>query len=56
MIMTTIEWLIAGAVFVVVAYLAVMRVFFDRSREADQHIDFSKIRDVKDDDWFCHAP
>ncbi|MEO7727825.1 MAG: hypothetical protein ABIS45_11275 [Burkholderiales bacterium] len=48
--MSTIGWLVAGAVGVVIAYLAVMRVFFDRSREADKHIDYSKIRDVKDDD------
>jgi hypothetical protein len=47
---TTLWWIGLGAVIVVVGYLLVMRVFFRQSREEDKHIDYSKIRPVKDDD------
>ena len=44
-------WIVLGVtVFVVLAYFVVMRVFFQRSREADKHIDYSKIRPWKDDE------
>ena len=44
-------WIFLGvAVFVVLAYFVVMRVFFQRSREADKKVDYSKIRPWKDDD------
>ena len=39
---------IVGAV--VIVYLLVMRIFFRKSREADKRIDFSKVREWKDDD------
>jgi hypothetical protein len=42
--------LLAVLVFVVLAYFVVMRVFFQRSREADKHVDYTKIRPWKDDD------
>ena len=32
------------------AYFVVMRVFFQRSREADKKVDYSKIRPWKDDE------
>ncbi|HEV8097375.1 MAG TPA: hypothetical protein VGP71_16730 [Burkholderiales bacterium] len=49
--MSTPLWiLLAVVVFVVLAYFVVMRVFFQRSREADKHVDFSKIRPWKDDE------
>ena len=48
--MSTIEWLVVGGVAIVVIYLLVMRVFFRESKEADKHIDYSKVREVKDDD------
>ena len=41
---------LAVAVFVVLAYFVVMRVFFQRSREADKQVDYSKIRPWKDDE------
>ena len=41
---------IITVVFVVLAYFVVMRVFFQRSREADKKVDYSKIRPWKDDE------
>lgn len=35
---------------VVIVYLLTMRIFFRQSREADKRIDFSKVREWKDDD------
>ena len=38
------------ALLVVVGYLVVMRVLFQRSRELDKQVDHSKIRPWKDDE------
>ena len=35
---------------VVVAYLVVMRVFFNESKSLDRKIDYSKMREWKDED------
>lgn len=44
-------WIVlAVVVFVVLAYFVVMRVFFQRSREADKKVDYSKIRPWKDEE------
>ena len=48
--MSTTLWLVLGAIAVVAVYLLVMRVFYRDSREADKHIDYSKVREWKDDD------
>jgi hypothetical protein len=48
--MSTNLWLGLAVIGVVVIYLLVMRVFFRQSREADKHIDYSKIREWKDED------
>ena len=48
--MSTTLWLGLAAIVVVVVYLLVMRVFYRESREADKHIDYSKVRAWKDDD------
>jgi flagellar basal body-associated protein FliL len=49
--MSTPLWiLLAVAVFVMLAYFAVMRVFFQRSREADKRVDYTKIRPWKDEE------
>jgi hypothetical protein len=42
--------LLAVAVVVVLGYVVVMRVFFDRSREADRQVDYTKIRPWKDEE------
>ena len=47
--MNTTLWLVLAAVGVVAVYLLVMRVFYRDSREADKHIDYSKVREWKDD-------
>ena len=47
---TTLWILLAVVVFVVLGYFVVMRVFFQRSREADKKVDYSKIRPWKDDE------
>ena len=39
---------IVGAV--VIVYLLTMRIFFRQSRQADKRIDFSKVREWKDDE------
>ena len=39
---------ILGAV--VVLYLITMRVFFKQSNEEYKHVDFSKVRKIKDDE------
>jgi len=41
--------LVAVVVFVLISYVVVMRVFFQRSREADKQVDPTKIRPWKDD-------
>ena len=44
-------WIVLAVVaFVVLAYFVVMRVFFQRSREADKNVDYSKIRPWKDEE------
>jgi hypothetical protein len=49
--MSTTLWIgVAIAVGGVVLYLLVMRVFFRQSRDTDKKIDYSKIREWKDDD------
>jgi hypothetical protein len=49
--MSMTAWIfLAVAVFVVLAYFVVMRVFFQRSREADKQVDYTKIRPWKDDE------
>ena len=49
--MSTTLWIALGvAIVVVVGYLLVMRVFVRQSREVDKQIDYSKIREWKDDD------
>lgn len=41
---------VAVAVLVVVGYLLVMRVFFKESKELDKKIDYSKMKEWKDED------
>ncbi len=41
---------VAVAVVVVVGYLLVMRVFFRDSKELDKKIDYSKMKEWKDED------
>ena len=44
-------WMVAGLIGgVVAAYLLIMRFFFRESRKADSRIDYSKVREWKDDD------
>jgi flagellar basal body-associated protein FliL len=38
------------AVVLVVGYLVVMRVFFKESKELDKKIDYSKMKEWKDED------
>jgi len=42
--------LLTVVVLAVLGYFVVMRVFFQRSREADKQVDYSKIRPWKDDE------
>lgn len=49
--LSTTLWIVLSVVAVVVViYLLTMRVFFRQSRDADKHIDMSKVREWKDDD------
>ena len=41
---------VAVAIFVVAGYLVVMRVFFKDSEELDKKIDYSKMKEWKDED------
>ena len=41
---------VAVALLVVVGYLLVMRVFFKESKELDKKIDYSKVKEWKDED------
>ncbi len=44
-------WIILGvAVTVVVCYLLVMRVFYQRSRELEKQVDYTRIKKLKDED------
>jgi len=46
----TIVWIsVAVAVVAVLGYMLVMRVFFRDSKELDKKIDYSKMRQWKDD-------
>ena len=38
------------AVLVVIGYLLVMRIFYRDSRELDKNIDYSKMKEWKDED------
>ena len=46
----SLELWIGLAIGVVLVYLLVMRVFFRQSKEVDKHIDYSKVRPVRDED------
>jgi len=49
--LSTTLWIVLGImVAVILIYLVTMRVFFRQSRDADRKIDFSKVREWKDDD------
>ena len=44
-------WIVLGiGVAVVVIYFVTMRVFFRQSRDADKKIDYSKVREWKDEE------
>ena len=47
---TTLWVILAIGAAVAVLYVLVMRVFFRQSKEVDKHIDYSKMRPVKDDE------
>jgi Ni,Fe-hydrogenase I cytochrome b subunit len=42
--------LLSVVVLAVLGYFVVMRAFFQRSREADKQVDYSKIRPWNDDE------
>ena len=46
----TVMIVVAVAVAIVVGYLLVMRVFFKDSKELDKKIDYSKMKEWKDED------
>ena len=46
----TVLILIAIGVVIVVGYFIVMRVFFRESKELDRKIDYSKMKEWKDDE------
>ncbi len=49
--MTKALWIALGvAVIVLAVYLLVMRVFYNRSRELEKQVDYSKIKKLKDED------
>ena len=49
--MSTTLWTVFGVIVaVILLYLVTMRVFFRQSRDADKKIDFSKVREWKDDE------
>ncbi|HET9579646.1 MAG TPA: hypothetical protein VFP44_17565 [Usitatibacter sp.] len=43
-------WIIAIAAVLLVGYLVVMRVFFRESKDLDRKIDYSKMKEWKDED------
>ena len=47
---STVAVLAIIAVFAVIGYLVVMRVFFRESKELDRKIDFGKMKPWKDDE------
>lgn len=46
----TVMIVVAVAVAIVAGYLLVMRVFFKDSKELDKKIDYSKMKEWKDED------
>jgi hypothetical protein len=49
--MSVTTWIVlASAAIVVAGYLLVMRVLYLQSREADSHVDLTKIKPLKSDD------
>jgi low affinity Fe/Cu permease len=49
--MNQVVFIVVGvAVVLVVGYLLVMRVFFKESKELDKKIDYSKMKEWKDED------
>ena len=46
----TIVWIVAIAAGLVVMYLVVMRVFFRDSKDLDKKIDYSKMKEWKDEE------
>ena len=49
--MSQTAWIFLGiAAAIVVGYFVVMRVFFQESRELDKKIDYSKMKEWKDED------
>jgi low affinity Fe/Cu permease len=49
--MNQVVFIVVGvAVILVVGYLLVMRVFFKESKELDKKIDYSKMKEWKDED------
>jgi len=46
----TVTCIVAIAVVLVIGYFVVMRVFFRESKELDKKIDYSKVKEWKDDD------
>jgi hypothetical protein len=46
----TVLILVAIGVVIVVGYFVVMRVFFKESKELDKKIDYSKMKEWKDED------
>ncbi|HWH41207.1 MAG TPA: hypothetical protein VNU21_15290 [Usitatibacter sp.] len=46
----TVTWIVAIAVVLIVGYFVVMRVFFRESKELDKKIDYSKVKEWKDED------
>jgi low affinity Fe/Cu permease len=41
---------VSVAIATVVVYILVMRIFFRESKELDKHIDYSKMKEWKDDE------
>jgi len=41
---------VAVALVAVIGYLLVMRIFYRESKELDKHIDYSKVKQWKDED------
>jgi low affinity Fe/Cu permease len=49
--MNQVVFMVVGiAVVLVIGYLLVMRVFFKESKELDKKIDYSKMKEWKDED------
>ena len=47
---STVTWVVAIAAILLVGYFVVMRVFFRESKELDKKIDYSKMKEWKDED------